>query len=455
MYTQDGYFDSSIHGGKLVAMVKGLTAFGIDQFAIRNNKPDLILERMELGTPEQIGHYGMLYQNRLKKSGLTEVALSSELHAPNAKITETKQKGKFINLVFSLSDTKYLLKKYNIYVNDIPIFGSRGKNISGNLFKGEEKIELTAGKNKIELSAVNEAGVESYRALVYANYEGKEKGALYYLGFGASKYKDSKLNLDYADKDIKDLENLILKMNSAYSDIHIKIFLNSDVTAKNIKKAKDFFKSAKVDDTVILVIAGHGGYGTGQTAKYYYVAYNTDVNNLKGTGVDFESIEDLLDDIKPRKKLFLMDTCESGELDDDIYDQYYALANARGLKPRTYRKPLKARGSGGKGRGYLYEKDRFIYNNLSRRTGAIIFSSSKGGEISYESSAIQNGFFTREIINALTNEAADKNGNGKIDSGELRDFVSRAVAISTAGLQHPTVDRDNLYQKIELPLILK
>ena len=158
--------------------------------------------------------------------------------------------------------------------------------------------------------------------------------------------------------------------------------------------------------------------------------------------------------IKPRKKLFLMDTCESGELDENIYDQYYALADARGFKPRTYRKPVQARGSGdGKGRGYVYEKDRFIYNNLARRTGAVVFSSSKGGEISYESSVIRNGFFTRELINALTNKAADKNGDWKIDSGELRDFVSGAVANDTGGLQHPTIDRDNLYQEIEFPLI--
>ena len=82
-----------------------------------------------------------------------------------------------------------------------------------------------------------------------------------------------------------------------------------------------------------------------------------------------------------------------------------------------------------------------------------MFSSSRGGELSYESSSIQNGFFTKEIITALTSKAADRNGDGKIDSGELRDFVSVAVPNDTAGLQHPTIDRDNLYQKIEFPLV--
>lgn len=454
-YTPDGYFDASPHGGELVMMVNGMDAYGVDQFAVRNNRPDLILERMGLSTPEQITFYNLLYQKRLLKLGLTEADLSSELHVPEAKITGTKQNGKFFDIAFSLSDGKSLLKRYNFYINDVPLFGSMGKEITGNSFRGTEKIELTTGKNKIELSAMNNAGAESYRALTYADYGVQEKGSLYYLAFGASKYKDSKLNLNYADKDVQDLETLFSKMRSAYTDVHTKALLNAEVTSDTIKNARDFLKDAQVDDTVVLAIAGHGGYTKGRNAKYYYVAYDTDVDDLAGTGVDFDTIEALLDGIKPRRKLFLMDTCESGELDESVYDNYFTLANARSLKPRTYRKPMKARGDGGaKSRSYVYEKDRYIYNNLTRRTGAVVFSSSKGGEISYESSNIQNGFFTKAIIAALTDKTADKNGDGRIDSVELREFVGRTVAVDTRGLQHPTIDRDNLYQKIDLPLVI-
>jgi hypothetical protein len=100
MYTLYGYFDASTHGGELVAMVKGLEAYGIDQFAVRNNRPDLILERMGLGIPEQISYYNLLYQKRLKKLGLIEASLSSELHAPEANIIATKQTGKFVDIAF-------------------------------------------------------------------------------------------------------------------------------------------------------------------------------------------------------------------------------------------------------------------------------------------------------------------------------------------------------------------
>lgn len=454
IYTPDGYFDASPHGGELLAMVEGLEAYGIEQFAARNNRPDLILERMGFGTPEQLSHYQVLYQKRLKKLGLTEAMLSGEAHVPEAKIVKTARNGKFLDLGFELSDSKYPLKSFNIFVNNVSLFGQAGREITGGSFSGTEKVELGDGRNKIEISAMNTAGAESYRAFTYAEYKNTKLRNLYYLAFGVSKYKDHALDLNYADKDVKDLEAAVLNMGASYEKIFTRTFLNSEVTAENIKKAKDLLKGSKVDDTVILSLAGHGGYDKGTDPKYYYLPHDADPDDLTKTGVVFEDIEEVLTDIKPRKKLFLLDTCESGELEDEVYAQYLALAKERGFKARTFRKPGKARGTGAnKWRSFLLEKDRFIYNNLARRSGAVIFSSSLGSEISYESSLIKNGFFSREIINALTDKDADKDSNGKISINELKAYVRAAVSKDTGGLQNPTIDRDNLSQNIELPLV--
>jgi len=107
--------------------------------------------------------------------------------------------------------------------------------------------------------------------------------------------------------------------------------------------------------------------------------------------------------IAPRNKLFLMDTCESGEIDDDIQAEYFTMADNRGIKSRAIEteRALKKKDDSTKKttkRTYLFEKDRYIYNNLVRRSGAIVFSSCKGGELSYESEAVGNGFFTNKII---------------------------------------------------------
>jgi len=453
IYTPDGYFDASPRGEGLAAMVSGMNVFGLEQFAARNNRPDIILGRMGLGSLEEVAHYKELYLRRLKKMGLTEADLSGELHAPEAKVILTRREGKFLTVDFLLSDTKVPLKSYNVFVNNVPLLGADGKSVSGGSFRGSERIELASGKNKIEISVTNGAGVEAYRAQAYADHGEKLKGSLYYLAFGVSRYKLPELALNYADKDARDLEDVVMRMRPKYDNVFSKVLLNSEATAENIKSAKAFLAGAKTDDTVVLFAAGHGGYSRGADPKYYSLPYEGDPAKPETTGVTFEAIESMLDGIKPRKKLFLLDTCDSGELDEETFGRYYAAAKARGITPRSYRKPLKVRGTEEAApRPYLYEKNRLIYNDLSRRTGAIVFSSSRGGEISYESSDIQNGFFTHEVIAALSGRQADQNGDGKVSTKELRGYVSAAVKTSTNGLQNPAVDRDNIFQEIEFPL---
>lgn len=453
IYTDDGYFDSSLHGESLAAMVSGVEIFGMEQFAARNNRPDIILGRMGLGSPEELAYYKASYLRRLGKLGLSEESLGSELHAPDAVITATRRDGKFLTVEFSFSDTRSPLKRYNVFVNNVPLYTASGKPVNGNSFRGSERIELTSGKNKIEVSATNAAGAESYRAQAYADYSPKVKGDLYYLGIGVSKYKDPTLALNYADKDAEDLRSALEGLRAGYDKIFPKLLLNSEATADNVKKAREFLAGAKTDDTVIVFVAGHGGYDKGNAPKYYYLPYEAVPGDLAGTGLMYDDLEELLDGIRPRKKLLLLDTCDSGELDEDSFGRYYTAARARGILPRSYRNQLGPRGEGAGGaRPYLYERDRLIFNSSMRRTGAIVFSSSRGGEISYESLLLGNGFFTSAVISALTGRAADANFNGKVTMEELRKYVASSVAEDTGGLQHPTVDRDNIYQEIEFQL---
>ena len=453
MFTPDGYFDSSKNGGELVAMVKGLAAFGIDQFAVKNNRPDIILKRLGLGNEELINHYYYQYLKRLRRLGFTEEQLSSEYHVPEAKIIDLKVDEKFAKVSFNLNDSKYNLKKYNIYINNVPIFGAYGKEITGNNLDKTEIIELTSGKNKIEVSCINEKGAESFRALTYTEYNKKIKSDLYYIGFGVSKYKNSDINLNYAHKDAQDLGILFSHMKEKFNNIYVKTYLNEEVTVENIKKAKEFLKDAKVDDTFILFIAGHGVHDKDKEATYYYMTYNSDLNNLSQTAADFDLIEDIMQGISPRNKLFLMDTCESGEIEEKTQEQYLAMAKSRGLEARAIRNIKIVGRKSLPPRTYLYDQDRYIYNDLIRRSGAIVFSSSKGGEFSYEKDDFKNGLFTTEVINCLKNKSADKNNDGIISTDELRNYVIEIVPKISSDLQHPTVDRDNIYQKFGFPLV--
>jgi len=237
--------------------------------------------------------------------------------------------------------------------------------------------------------------------------------------------------------------------NNGFKKVYAKVFTNEQVTTENIKSAKDFLKDAKPDDTFVLFIAGHGLHDQDEESTYYYLTYNTDLNNLSGTAANFELVEDLLQGIAPRNKLFLMDACESGEIEDDDTFKYFAEAETSELKSRGF-KPSndnKQKSDKPAQRKYTIQKNRFIYNDLLRRSGAIVFSSSKGNEYSYEFDELQNGLFTEYIIKALTTNVADSNRDGKISTDELRKYVSHEVAKFSGNSQHPTVDRDNIYQK--------
>ena len=449
MFTPDGFFDASNDGGDLVPVVQGLDTFGVDQFALRNNRPDLILTRTELGNDRLIAHFYHRYLRRLKKAGFTEEEISDQVEPPRAKILDAKGRDKHLTLKFTLSDENYGLKKYNIFVNDVPLFGSYGKTITGRSATLTETVELTSGKNKIEVSCLNEKGAESFRALTYADYNEEVKGDLYYLGFGVSKYKDENLNIRYADKDAEDLSRIFAEMKGQYKNIHVKTYLNEEVTSANIERAKELLEQSSVDDTVVLFIAGHGVHDTDEKATYYYLTYDADLENLSTTAASFELIEDILQGIKPRRKLLLLDTCESGELEEDSDLNGSTLANARGLRPRTTRAIRVVLRQGSKG---FFDRDRYIYNDLLRRSGAIVFSSSKGGEFSYEYEKLKNGLFTEAIIEALTTEQADADGDHIVSTEELRTYVIKFVSYLSGDLQHPTVDRDNIYLSFGFPL---
>ncbi|MBN2532808.1 MAG: caspase family protein [Spirochaetales bacterium] len=452
IYSRDGYWDSSGQGGQLVAMVRGMDAWNIDQFAVKNNRPDILLEKIGSTNRTLINHYYTQYTKRLKKTKINEDSLSKTPHVPFVSIKNVTTRDKYATLQCLFKDTHYTIVSYNIYVNDVPLFGAYGKPAAGKEINITEKIELSEGENKIEVACLNETGAESYRALAYASYDRKVKGDLYFIGFGVSDYKNPGLNLNYADKDVKDLADIFGTMKNAYGKIHIKTYLDKEVTPAVIKNAGQFLKNSSVDDTFVLFISGHGVHDTDDDATYYYLTHDTDVHNLPGTAATFELIENLLHETCARKKLFLMDTCESGEIEDDIRQDYYEMADAKGLAARTTKRGLLVTKNKEK-RSYLFDRDRYIYNDLLRRSGAIVFSSSRGGELSYESDQYKNGLFSWAIISCLKDKKADTDGNGIIMIDELQAYVGKTVPELTRGMQHPTIDRDNIYLKFGLPCI--
>jgi WD40 repeat protein len=349
---------------------------------------------------ELVSHYRSLYERRLQKFGLSEQDLQFAFNrAPDAKILSLKQEGKRAELTFELTDSGSELLRYNVFVNDVPLFGADGKAVSGHSERITETVELTYGRNKIEISALNKLGIESLRDHRIVEYSQKVSGDLYYLGFGVSKYADEKLNLKYVSKDALDLETILKRTKGVFNEVHTRVFSDADVTRDAFHQARMFLAGAGVDDTVVLFVAGHGVYDAGEAVASLSLAKD---HKLIGRGIQRKHLSD--------------------------------------SKRNAIKKAF-------------FDQNRYIYNDLFRRSGAIVLSSSQGAEWSYESDAIENGVFTEEVIRALTSKSADENRDRLVSTEELRDYVTRAVAEKTAGLQHPVVDRDNLENVFALPVV--
>ncbi len=182
------------------------------------------------------------------------------------------------------------------------------------------------------------------------------------------------------------------------------------------------------------------------------MTHETDLERLAQTAVPFEQLQDLIAASPARDKLFLMDTCESGEREDG----WMAAAAPLGeMRARTSKK-LSARNSAAAGGNALrtIDRDRYIFYDLLRRSEAIVYSSSRGSEFSYEDDSIENGWFTEVVLEALAGEGsgADTNADGWVDTQELRSFVGPRVSAGTGGRQNPTADRDNVHRLVRLPV---
>ncbi len=450
IYDDFGFFDASQDGGDILNFSKEAKTYSAEQFALYFNRPDIIFSKLGITSQDYHEHLLEQYKNRISKAIINENYLSSSISVPEVSILSSKKKENQIDIEFNINDDVSQLSRYQIYLNGSPIFGEQGKMTKGQNITIRETIELVDGENHIEITAFNQLGGESNRVAIKETHNLNREGKIYFVGMGVSKHKNQELDLKYAAKDAIDMAQTLFEKYSGKKEFKKLLLTDEKVTKKVLPKIKNFIAEATIHDIVILFIAGHGGYDRKSSAEYYYIVHDTDMGSLKKTAISWTDLEKLLYSTKANKKILLMDTCESGELDVANRLRAVEIAKKNGFYSRArdlYEGLVKEEKPK---RKYLYHKDRYIYNDLMKGSGAAVFSSSEGGELSFESDRLQNGFFTSALISGLTDESikSDVDKDGYVSFNELVDFVSIRVGSQTQGLQNPTVDRGNT--RIEL-----
>lgn len=443
--TPDNYYAKSAELKEL-KFGRNQKLYGFEQFDLKYNRPDIIIERLGFTSPNMIKAYKRAYEKRLAKLGFTEEMLSDDFELPELKIQNFEALPASvdtagIDLMLQMIDEQHKLDRINVWVNNVAIFGKEGINLRN--FEAKEltkklNIPLARGTNKIQLSVLNQAGAESFKEEFNINCNvGKEKADLYVISIGESKFKESAYNLDYAAKDANDIAKLF-KESKIFGSVYTKVLINEEVTEKNIAQLDKFLEKADINDEVIIFVADHGVLD--ENLDYYLATYNMDFQNPSKYGLEYDKLETLLDGIKPLRKTMLLDACHSGEIDkDEVEFSDESLVASEGIKFRSVGNKLQSK----LGLQNTAEITASLFSDLRKGTGATIISSAGGMEFAIESENWNNGLFTYCFIDGIKSMKADYNSDGEIWLSEIKKYVYSKVNELSNGLQQPTSRIEN------------
>jgi WD40 repeat protein len=464
--TPDQYYRLSKNRIRGVAFHSNGKLYPFDQFDLRFNRPDIILERLGQASPDLIQSYRQAYEKRLKKMGLTQDRLGNDFHLPEVEIL-TKSipvsvTAPELSIRVKAADSQYALNRLNVFVNDIPVHGTGGIPLpSGKILSHEQDVTvpLVPGRNKIQVSVMNQQGTESLRQTVYTQFSGENVSRdIYVLAIGVSQYQDTAYNLRFAAKDAKDLADVYQAVESRAGTnarrVQVLSLTDQKATRPEILKARDWLMQSQIHDLVVVFAAGHGM--TDKQSNYYFGTHDIDPQDPAANGLPYDEFEFLLDGIPALQKVLLLDTCFSGEIDKDeavvVREADPNTLQATRVVMRSFRanrgvSVVPDTGNEEEG-GRLspdivrFQQDWFA--DLRHGTGASVISSSSGNEYSLEGPQWGNGVFTYALVHGLKNGKADANGDDRITVSELQAFVIEQVQQLTNGGQNPTVRRENL-----------
>ncbi len=437
--------------------------YNYDQFDVQLNRPDLVLQNLGRADTAVTKSYYNAYKKRMKRLGLKESNEPIVTNLPTIKLidkfaieTSTTAKEYIVNI--ECADKIYPLKTLQVVVNNSPILGVNGKDLSKlntKQIQQQVTIPLAHGTNVVKVYCTNAKGVSSLKEsfTVLSTQKNVDSAKTYFIGIGVANYKDSSMNLTYSVKDIRDLADDFTKY---YNNIVIDTLINEKVTVENIYKLKNKLLKTSPNDRVIIAVTGHGLLS--DSLNFYYATYDVNFAKPELKGLPYESLEALLNDVPAQEKILLIDACHSGALDKDELlaiqqkkkiqlvaktnqqDKVTGIASRSSIKVSNKKKAVSANSS--------FELMQNLFSDLSNSNGAIIISAAGGMEYAFESAQWNNGVFTFSIREAIFKEYADKyyNGNndGKVSVTELSSYVNKRVVELTNGKQKPTSRRENI-----------
>lgn len=406
----EGAFMASARGAEKVYLEKQNDFYRLDQIYDALYRPDIVSEIMEgiypsdvlikdfdymispppphisiksekvLGSPGMVRIHLKAKENR--SSGIGDIRLYS-----NGKLIWQRTNKLAISLGNQLNKKLEVNPLPNVMVQfsepkkiDSDTQKDNGKKSSLGYFELSLDLALVSGRNIITAIAFNgNNNVQSTPVLIIEEGPKVQKESkVYLLAFGVDKFYDSSMNLSFASKDANVLAtelNSLLVDEYGQSNVYTYILTseltsNKQPTLKNLTQVLNTIqKVAKPQDIVIFYASTHGlntssGFSLA-TSDYGENKLNSNVT----TGfISASSLMEWSKNTLAQKQLFILDSCYSGQLKDDLTLRYDSrlqfFSNQLGINIVTASSPIERAREGYPLTGTNNQKHGFFTWNL-------------------------------------------------------------------------------------------
>jgi hypothetical protein len=453
------YYMCSKDASKMLHYVTpSLKVIGFEQLDPVYNRPDIVLDSIGKyfggADAELVANYRQSWEKRIDRLGLDKEKLGKgDIAVPDAEIVDAdkiayENKDGKLSLMVNATDPKYTLRRFNIYVNEVPLYGSAGISIAQ--LKKQHwdttlSVPLSLGENKIQVSVMNELGLENFKYPTYVNYTPVNNTIVaktHYIGIGVNHFKDQNHDLKFCVDDVTDLAQAFNGKNTV-----TKLFTDQKVTRENILKLKQYLQdSTTVNDKVIISCSSHGLLD--DSLNFYLATHDVNFENPKARGLKYEELEGLLDGIPARQKLLLLDACNSGENDKtevlkkELEEKMTRMDSTQVLAARGAIIRLEQENKSN------FKKMNELFVNVRNNTGSVIISAAGGRQSALEGDAvevngekIENGAFTYSVLEYLKTNAGNQEA---LTVNKLKNYVENRVEEITNGKQKPTSRQETM-----------
>jgi hypothetical protein len=425
-----------------VAARRGPDVFPASQVELTHHRPDLLQARIGLTPQARIDALRRAWELRLRRMHLDPAQLEHEAppHVRFDQLPPLSTADAEISLAISGSDPAVPLARLLVTVDGNPVpdrdglgRGRPGVAIAdgGRSLSTTVRIALAHGLNTIDVTAVNEHGVEGPTRRLAVNRTGTAVPRLVVVGIGVSHYTHAEYDLRHAAGDAA-RATAALGALPGFAGSEVLLLRDGEATRGRILALRERIAATTPDDIVVLFMAGHGVLDA--HLDWWFLTHDGDPEHPAAACVSYHEVEGLLDGIPARRRLLLMDACHAGEVDAA------SAVPPPGVKVRAMR-GLKRVDATGSAEDAALMRDTFI--DLRRAAGAVVIAASAGQEVAYEDDSWQGGAFTRALLDTLADPSADSDGDHALSAQEWRAAVAQRVRSLTGGLQVPVQRADN------------